>query len=209
MKDAVYFVSPPAGPGPAVLLLHSWWGLDSHTRRLADRISDEGFTVLVPDLIAGETFESADAAEAHLGRIDPNRIASLTAMSVGLAREKGVDPEAPIAVIGLSMGASLALWASIRMPGAIDRVVAFYGSQSIDFTAANAAYLLHFAQDDEIIDSDEAAFMEATIELEGCRVESFTYAGARHWFAEPGRPNYDERQADAAWDRTLEFLRRR
>ena len=208
MKDSVYFVSPPAGPGPAVLLLHSWWGLDSKTRLLADRISDDGFTVLVPDLVAGETFDVAEAAEVHLASLDPNRIASLTAMSVGLAREKGVDPLEPISVIGLSMGASLGLWASIRMPEAIDRVVAFYGSQSLDFTPARASYLLHFAQDDEIIDSDEAAFMEATIELEGRPVESFTYPRAAHWFAEPGRPNYDERQAATAWDRTVQFLHR-
>lgn len=208
MKDSAYFVSPPSGPRKAVLFLHSWWGLDSETRLLADRISDAGFTVLVPDLVAGETFESAAAAEKHLADLDPNRIASLTAASVRLAQEKGADPDAPIAAIGLSMGASLALWASIRMPDAIDRVVSFYGSQSIDFTDARASYQLHFAECDEIIDADEAAFMEATMGLEGRPVESFTYPGAAHWFAEPGRPNYDEHHAEAAWTRTIEFLHR-
>ena len=50
--------------------------------------------------------------------------------------------------------------------------------------------------------------MEATIGLEGRPVESFTYPGAAHWFAEPGRPNYDEHHAEAAWTRTIEFLHR-
>ena len=66
VKDAAYFVSPRAGPGHPLLLLHSWWGLDGVVRRIADRISDEGHTVLVPDLLAGETFDDAAAAEAHL-----------------------------------------------------------------------------------------------------------------------------------------------
>ena len=47
-----------------------------------------------------------------------------------------------------------------------------------------------------------------TMGLEGRPVESFTYPGAAHWFAEPGRLNYDEHHAEAAWTRTIEFLHR-
>lgn len=208
MKDAAYFVSPPAGAGPAVLLLHSWWGLDGPTRRLADRISDAGYTVLVPDLLAGETFASAPDAEKYLASLDANRMASLTQTSAYLVQERSSRPEDPVAAVGLSMGASLALWASVRLPTLIDRVVSFYGSQSIDFTGASAAYQLHFAEHDQLVDSDEASFMEATIGLEGLAIESHTYPGTSHWFFEPDRPNYDESAAETAWDRMMGFLGR-
>lgn len=206
VKDAAYFVSPPDGAGPALLLLHSWWGLDSPTRRLADRISDAGYTVLVPDLLVGETFESAPDAEAYLASLDANRMASLTQSSAYLVQERSSDRDRPIAAVGLSMGASLALWASVRVPDVIDRVVSFYGSQSIDFTGSKAAYQLHFAEHDELVDSDEAGFMEATIGLEGLAIESHVYAGTSHWFFEPGRPNYDALSSEQAWQRMIHFL---
>lgn len=206
MKDSAYFVAPAGEPGRAVLLLHSWWGLDSSTRRFADRLSDAGYTVLVPDLLAGETFENAPDAEEYLRGLDANRMASLTQSSVHLVRERSSDPDSPIAVVGMSMGASLALWASVRLADAIDRVVSFYGSQSIDFVGAKAAYQLHFAENDELVDSDEAVFMEATIGLEGLSIESHTYPDTGHWFLESGRPNYNEAAAEQAWDRMLEFL---
>ncbi len=208
MKDAAYFVSPRSGPGHPLLLLHSWWGLDSGVRRMADRISDEGHTVLVPDLLTGETFDEAEAAEAHLKSLDVDRLASLTQASVHLVREKGADRDAPVSIVGLSMGASLGLWASIRIPDAVSRVVSFYGTQTIDFTGARAAYQLHFADTDELVDSDEASFMEATIGLSGLEVESHSYPGTSHWFFEPERPNYDHGAAEQAWERMVRFLRR-
>ncbi len=208
MKDAAYFVSPRSGPGHPLLLLHSWWGLDSGVRRMADRISDEGHTVLVPDLLTGETFDEAADAEAHLKSLDVDRLASLTQASVHLVREKGADRDAPVSIVGLSMGASLGLWASIRIPDAVSRVVSFYGTQTIDFTGARAAYQLHFADTDELVDSDEASFMEATIGLSGLEVESHSYPGTSHWFFEPERPNYDHGAAEQAWERMVRFLRR-
>ena len=208
MNDAAYFVSPRSGPGHPLLLLHSWWGLDAGVRQMADRISDEGHTVLVPDLLTGETFDDAEAAEAHLKSLDVDRLASLTQASVHLVREKGADRDAPVSIVGLSMGASLGLWASIRIPEAVVRVVSFYGTQSIDFTGAKAAYQLHFADQDEFVDPDEASFMEATIGLSGLDVESHSYPGTSHWFFEPERPNYDPDAAEQAWKRMVRFLRR-
>jgi carboxymethylenebutenolidase len=175
---------------------------------MADRIADEGHTVLVPDLLAGETFDDAEAAEAHLKSLDVDRLASLTQASVHLVREKGADREAPVSIVGMSMGASLGLWASIRIPDAVSRVVSFYGTQTIDFAGAQAAYQLHFADHDDLVDSDEAAFMEATIGLTGLAVESHSYPGTSHWFFEPERPNYDPDAAEQAWARMVRFLRR-
>jgi len=175
---------------------------------MADRIADEGHTVLVPDLLAGATFDDAAVAQAHLESLDVDRLASLTRASVHLVREKGADRDAPVSIVGLSMGASLGLWASIRMAEEVSRVVSFYGAQTIDFAGAQAAYQLHFADDDELVDSDEASFMEATIALTGLEVESHSYPGTSHWFFESEGPNYDPDAAEQAWERVVRFLRR-
>lgn len=206
MPASAYFVSPPPGPGPGILLLHSWWGLTPFFRRLADRISDLGYTVLVPDLTDGETFDDADEARAHLGALDVDRLASLTLSSARLLREKTGDPGAPVGIVGFSMGASLGLWASVRLAEEIAGVVAFYGVQSIDFAGATARYQVHLAEDDELVSDDDAAFMEATMGMESLAVDVFRYPGTSHFFFEGDQETFDAEAAGLAWDRMVGFL---
>jgi len=206
MPDSAYFVSPPTGPGPAVLLLHSWWGLTPFFRRLADRLSEQGFTVLAPDLTVGETFSDAVEAREHLAELDADRLASLTLAGARLVQEKSVDPVRPISIVGFSMGASLALWASVRIPDRVTKVVAFYGAQSIDFAGSSASYQLHLAEVDELVSDDEAVFMEATMGMADLTVDSHRYPGTSHFFFERDQEEYDEAAARLAWERMVSFL---
>lgn len=209
MRDTGYFVAPPSGPGPGVLLLHSWWGLTPFFRRLADRLADEGFSVLAPDLNFGSVFEGRDEAEAHLGDASPDRLARLTLNSAELLKSRSAHPERPVGAVGFSMGASLALWASVRLPDTIGAVVAFYGAQAIDFTGARAAYQLHLADRDDLVSDDDAAFLQATIGLEGLTMEVYRYPGTSHWFFEDDRgPSFDPEAARIAWERSVAFLKR-
>lgn len=205
MSDTAYFVSPPSGPGPAVLLLHSWWGLTPFFRRLADRLAENGYTVLAPDLTQ-ETFTDPIEAQQHLADLDADRLASLTLSGARIVRDRSSQPGEPISVIGFSMGASLGLWASVRAPEVVSRVVAFYGVQSIDFAGSSAAYQLHLADDDHLVSDDEAVFMEATMGIENLSVDTYRYPGTSHFFFERDRTEYDEAAARLAWERVLEFL---
>jgi carboxymethylenebutenolidase len=209
VRDTGYFVAPPSGPGPGVLLLHSWWGLTPFFRKLADRLADEGFSVLAPDLNFGSVFADRAEAEAHLGDASPDRLARITLNSAKLLQSRSVDPGRPVAAVGFSMGASLALWASVRLPNTIGAVVAFYGSQAIDFAGSRAAYQLHLADHDDLVTDDDAAFLEATIGLEGLAVEVHRYPGTTHWFFEEDRSgHYQPEAARLAWERMLAFLAR-
>jgi len=209
MSDSAYFVMPPGGAGPGVLVLHSWWGLTPFFRRLADRIADEGFTVLVPDLNLGAVFEVPELAEQHLADANPNHLARLVLSSATLIQERSEDPTQRVAVVGFSMGASLGLWASVRLPETISAVVAFYGTQSIDFIGSKASYQLHFADRDSLVLDEEAAFMEATIGLVDLEVETHRYPGTQHWFFEEDRDAFEPTAATQAWNRMLEFLVKR
>lgn len=205
MSETAYFVSPPEGPGPGVLLLHSWWGLTSFFRRTADRLSDDGYTVLAPDLNFGRTFDDPDAAREHLQEADANRLASLTLSAARLLEDRSAG--ARLGVVGFSMGASLGLWASVRLPDTIGAVVAFYGVQSADFEGAAASYQIHLAESDPLVDPEEAVVMEATMGMEALDVEVFTYPGTGHWFFESDREAFDRIAAERSWDRTRAFLR--
>jgi len=204
VRDLAYFIQGDAGPGPGVLVLHSFWGLTPSVKSLADQLADCGFTVLAPDINFGELPASEHDALDHLGKADPNRLASLVLSSAQLLNEKST--EGPIGMVGFGMGGSLALWASVRLPEVVGAVVSFYGSQQIDFAGAGAAYLINLAEDDEFITDDEAAFMEATMRLEDLDVEIVRHPGTRHGFGEPDGDTFDPDAFDGSWRRSIEFL---
>jgi carboxymethylenebutenolidase len=203
-----YLVAPDAGSGPGVLLLHSWWGLTPFFRSVADRLADEGFVVLAPDLMGGALPSSAEEAQRLLAESDPNEGVALVTASAARLRNLRITPDGPIAVVGFSMGASWALWLSARAPDVLAATVVFYGSQNIDFDGARSAYLGHFAEHDPFESDDDIAFLEASLGLAGCDVTFHRYAGTGHWFFESDRPDaFDADAAEQAWSRTVEFLR--
>jgi len=204
VSDLAYYVGPPAAPGPGVLLLHSWWGLTPFFKNVADRLADEGYTVMAPDLNQGEVFDVASEAERHLADMNADHLARLTLSSARMLAQRGRDER--ISVVGFSMGASLGLWASVRLPDVIDSVSAFYGVQSIDFAGSRAAYQVHLADDDPLVPEDDAVFMEATMGLVERPVDVFRYPGTSHWFFESDRFEYDPGAGAVAWGRMIEFL---
>lgn len=204
VRDLAYFVQPEPGRGPGVLVLHSLWGLTASTKGLCDGLADRGYTVLAPDLASGELPTTEEQGIGHLGAASPDRLASLVLSSTKLISDRSGG--GPIGVVGFGMGGSLGLWASVRLADLVGVAVSFYGTQQIDFAGSKSAYLIHFAEEDEYVTDDEAAFMEATMGLESLPVEVVTYAGTRHGFCEPEGETFDPVAFERAWSRTNEFL---
>ena len=204
VRDLAYFIQHDSGPGPGVLILHSYWGLTSSVKGLANDLADAGHTVLAPDINFGELPETEREGLDHLGQASPDRLASMVLSSAALLNEKST--EGPIGVVGFGMGGSLGLWASVRLKDVIGATISFYGSQQIDFAGSESAYLIHLAGTDEFISDDEAAFMEATMGLETLEVEVVKYPGTRHGFAEPDGQTFDPEAFETSWARTREFL---
>ena len=205
-STSAYADVPASGRGPGVLLLHSWWGLTESLKDRANQLADAGFSVVAPDLLGRPAVDDADG-QRLLREADPNHLVAGVQSCADALRRMPATPDGPIAVVGLSMGASLGLWYSERFAEETRAVVAFYGTQSIDFTRTRSAYQLHLPEDDPSIDTDELALMEASLGLADRPIDHHTYAGVGHHFAEPGTPGFDPVAAELAWDRTVDFLR--
>ncbi|HSL59258.1 MAG TPA: dienelactone hydrolase family protein [Acidimicrobiales bacterium] len=202
-----YVVAPESGHGPGVLVLHAWWGLNAFMRQVCDRLADQGFVALAPDLHGGRTAELPDDAEELLASIDVNAAAGLVRSSAATLRDLPITDEGPIGVVGFSMGASWGLWLAARAPEEVAATVVFYGAQDVDFEPAEAAFLGHFAEHDEFVSDDDLVEMEAHLRLLGKDVEFHRYPGTGHWFFEEDRPAaYHPAAADEAWARTVDFL---
>ena len=206
---SAYLVRPDnaTGTGPGVLVLHSWWGLTPEVKQRCDDLADAGFVALAPDLCGGVLPETAAEAEFELGESDPNETAALVLSSIIALRSQTDAPEGPIAIVGFSMGASWALWAATRQPDSVSAVVAYYGTQNIDFELLSARVLGHFADDDDIVGDDEVVEMQSHLLLLDKPVEFHRYGGCRHFFAEQTpAATHDPAAAALSWDRTVAFL---
>jgi carboxymethylenebutenolidase len=200
-----FLVDPKGGAGPGVLVLHSWWGLNPWTRDFCRSLADLGYTTLAPDLFDGVQPVTEPEGEAVLGALDPDELSGLVISSAQTLRACSADAEHPIAVVGFSMGASLAFWLSARLTQEVGSVVAFYGAQSIDFDKATARYQGHFAEDDHMVSEEDRVVTESFVRLGGRDTSFHVYPGTRHWFFEEG-DNHDPEAAELAWQRMETFL---
>jgi len=192
--------------GPGVLVLHSWWGLTPFFKQVCDRLADEGFVALAPDLLDGHLPGDADEARAVLAEADMDATLHLVRSSLFTLRGLPATPDAPVGILGFSMGASWALLLASRVPDLVGATVTFYGAQNVDMAPATSAFLGHYADHDELVTDDELTLLEAELRLLEKDVTFHRYPDTDHWFFESDRPAYDEAAATLAWSRTVEFL---
>jgi carboxymethylenebutenolidase len=204
-----FLAAPPAGAGPGVLVLHAWWGLNDTMKAFCTRLADSGFTAFAPDLYHGEVADTILVAEALGSALDADHLqakAEIADAAVFLGETAGQVGRG-LAVIGFSLGAYYALHLADVHPERIRSVVLFYGTGGGDFSNSRAAYLGHFAGDDEYEPRSNVDSLEASLRLAGRPVTFYRYPGTGHWFFEPDRLQaFDPAAASLAWDRTLSFL---
>ena len=203
-----YLALPRGDTGPGILVLHSWWGLTPFFKELCDRLAAEGFVALAPDLFAGAAPATVEEAQQLLADAAPNELAHLSRSSLRTLIDLPGTPPGPVGVLGFSMGASMALWLSARLPDEVTATAVFYGAQDIDFVDSRSAYLGHFADEDEFVSPDDRVLLEADLGVLELNPSFHDYVGTKHWFFEADRPEYDEAAAQLAWERTVEFFRR-
>jgi carboxymethylenebutenolidase len=205
-----YLAVPDSGNGPGVLVLHAWWGLTTDFTDICDRLAANGFVALAPSLYAnGATADSIAEAEALVSAHDRDPDEAKTIALAAVDRLLGLSSvsRARIGVIGFSMGAYWALHLSQIRPDDIAAVVTVYGIDDGDYSTARAAYLGHFAENDDYEPAAAARALEATIRAAGREVTFHFYPGTGHWFVEPSRPDaYDPAAAELVWQRTVAFF---
>ena len=201
-------LTPKAGKGPGVLVVHPWWGLNRTTRGYGAALAAEGFVVGLADLFEGETASTIEEAttirdrtrkEPHVKRI----ARCLTELAAHPAATSG-----KVGAVGFSFGGYHLLGQLRQLQAPLGALVIYYATRGIDPSPASPPILAHFAETDEFESEAGRKKMEAALKRNGGLNESFTYPGTHHWFAEADRPEYAPQAARLAFERTVEHLRR-
>jgi carboxymethylenebutenolidase len=206
-----YLAVPPSGKGSGVLVLHAWWGLNDTIKAFCTRLAESGFLAFAPDLYHGKVADNIADAETLGQSLDSNFLQAKAeiADAVLFLDDRVGQAGQGLAVIGFSLGVYYALDLAAADPEHIRSVVIFYGTGDGDYSSSRAAYLGHFAENDEFEPQSNVDELEESLRRAGCPVTFYRYSGVGHWFFEPDVSQaYDQSAASLAWDRTLAFLKR-
>jgi carboxymethylenebutenolidase len=206
-----FLAVPPGGQGPGVLVLHAWWGLNDTVKAFCTRLAESGFVAFAPDLYHGQVADNIADAETLGKALDTNHLQAKAEIveATMFLNERAEQAEPGLAVIGFSLGAYYALDLAAADPEHIRSVVIFYGTGDGDHSSSRAAYLGHFAEQDEFEPQANVDHLEESLRRAGRPVTFYRYGGTGHWFFEPDRTQaYNQAAANLAWNRTLAFLKR-
>jgi carboxymethylenebutenolidase len=189
---------------PGVLVLHPWWGLNDDVRATAERLRGEGYTAVTPDLFNGKVATTIDAAKALSSQVDKDWQTSMAKVEDAFSK---ISAQADrIAVLAWSMG----VWYSWKLaqahPDRIRGLVSYYGNGEIEPGKSLPPILGHFAENDDFEALDDVRAAEKAVKESGAVAQFHIYPGAKHWFDEPSRPEYDKAASELAWQRTVAFL---
>ena len=202
--EARVYEAGVATRGAGVVVLHPWWGLNADVLAFADRLAAAGYAVAAPDLYHGDVVDTVEAADARVGKLDgAEGMAIVRATVEDLATKLG--PDARLAVLGFSLGASFAVAATHPT---VRGTVLYYGSGAPSDAGGTQPVLGHFAEVDPYEDDGWVTQFEGILRSMGHDAVFHHYPGTGHWFAEPSRDAYRAEAAELAFERTLAFLER-
>ena len=210
-----YLATPTSGKGPGLLVLQEWWGLVPQIKRVCDRLAEEGFVALAPDLYHGEIAEHTemDKAGQLMQSLPPDRAARDMSGAIDYLLGHEATEGHRVGVIGFCMGGMLTLMISALQGDRVAAAAPFYGAplgdMAPDWSGLTASVQGHFAEKDDFFGPDAIKALEAQLKGMGKDVEFIVYPGTGHAFANEDDPlgTHDTEAAKTAWDRAVVFLK--
>ncbi len=210
-----YLAVSEAGSGPGLLVVQEWWGLVPQIKRVADRLAQQGFTALAPDLYRGDIAEHTEMDKAaQLMNTLPHRSAArdMAGAIDYLLAHPSVTGDA-VGVIGFCMGGMLTLVIAAQQGEKVAAAAPFYGAplgdSAPDWSNLSATVLGHFAENDDFFPADAdprpragAARARQGRGVRGACRRPATRSPTRRTRSAPTTPE----AADKAVDHAIEFL---
>jgi carboxymethylenebutenolidase len=202
-----YLAEPDSGShGPAIVVIHEWWGLQDQIKHICDRYAEAGFRALGVDLYGGEVAKNAERAGELMGSLD---FKGAAINIVGGAVRWLKEGSRRVGVTGYCMGGVVTVLSAAWVEG-VDAAVAFYGlpdPKSYDSQKITIPFLAHFANRDEWCTPEKAKAFTEALKSFNTSAQSWFYE-ADHAFCNDRRPEvYSAEAAAQAWGRTVTFFK--
>jgi carboxymethylenebutenolidase len=213
-SPAIYFTSAPpvfgylakpegAGPHPAIILIHEWWGLNDDIRARARDFADQSYVALAVDMYGGPSTTDPLVAGQLAGAVRKdmdNAFKNLQAAVAFIKDQPNVDSQR-IASIGWCFGGGWSFQMAKNDLG-VSASVIYYGrfNPADDLDKMRAEIIGHFAENDTVVNIDDVKASQARLSTLNGDHEIYIYPNTTHGFASRrgANPMYVEEAADQA-----------
>jgi len=210
-----YLAVPTSGAGPGLLVIQEWWGLVPQIKRTADRLADEGFVALAPDLYRGDYAEHTEMDKANelMQTLPPDRAARDMSGAIDFLLAQDAVRGNKVGVIGFCMGGMLTLMIAALQGDKVGAAAPFYGAplgdSAPDWSGLTASVQGHFAENDDFFGPGPVKDLEKQLTSMGKDVEFIVYPGTGHAFGneENALGTYDAEATKTSWNRAVTFLK--
>jgi carboxymethylenebutenolidase len=219
-----HWAAPERGPSPGVVLIPDVWGVSDLYRRLAARLADAGFAVLVVDQYryTGREGLTPTTAMPFIAQLTDSFVLRAVQEAIEALAASGDVARRKVGVIGFCMGGQYALLAACLCRG-LSACAPFYGMvryeagldpakkprQPLDALATLTCPVLG------LYGAEDALIPLADVEALKTRLAQSQHASAVHVYPGAGHAFLNDTRADAyrpeaaadAWSKLVPFLR--
>ena len=206
------------GPFPAVVVAQAAGGMDEFIQSIVDRLAEEGYAAVAPDLYHRTTEEIEKATGKTRRQLldDTEIVADIGATVSFLQSHPSVNSER-IGVTGFCMGGRVVWLAAVSNPN-FKACVPFYGGFIMDSWGIatqspfkkkkniDCPMMFHFGEIDQNPSLDDMARFDEELTRLGKPHEFYVYPGADHRFLDHTYTAYQQEASELSWARTLDFF---
>ncbi len=218
-KDMDVYSSLPDSPGPfpAVVLSQHIGGVDQFIRDIADRLADEGYVAVAPNLFHRCTEEMLADRTVRIQHLsDPDIVADIGTVVDFLQGHPVVDGQR-IGIIGFCMGGRIT-WLAAASDPRFKAAVPYYGGDLMTTWGAShetpfemtaniqCPILFHFGELDENPSANDKLNLDAQLTRLNKPHQFYTYPDSDHAFMDYTESRYKKVASQMSWSRTLDFF---
>ena len=219
---AYYGAPEGTGPHPCIVVYIEAFGVNDHFLKLTQRLADEGFATITPDIYDGDiyAYENLDGAIGKLKAMDDETVMAQTEQCLDWMAGRTEADTSRAAVTGFCMGGRYAFLANAHLASRFKGAAAFYGGgigPEEDFVGRKTLLdrieemqtpiLLWYGSEDQSIQPEELGRIAKAM-AEGKREYRMTcFPNVGHGFFCEDRASYDKYAAETSFKQTVNFFR--
>jgi carboxymethylenebutenolidase len=227
--DGFFYCPEGVGRWPGVLYLTDIGGIRASNREAADRLANEGYAVLLPNVFyrTGRTPLQPALRTLATDEMKKQRMAELTqpltpvsmeddaSTYVAFLKSQACVREGKMGVVGYCFTGKIALHTAAAQPDTIAAAASFHGGglftdapTSPHLTLPRIKARLYFAHatNDRSMPEEAIAKLDRALAAWGGKYESEVYKDAYHSWTSSDSPVYNPQQAERAFQRLTELL---
>ncbi|PWQ94363.1 dienelactone hydrolase family protein [Leucothrix pacifica] len=207
-----YMVKPKnlEGTAPVVLVVHENRGLNPYIKDVARRLAKQSFVAFAPDILhsLGGYPGNDDEGRAMQKTLDKAKVEEDFKAAANFLKKHELS-SGKLGVVGFCFGGYVSNMLAASLPDVIDAAVPFYGTPPASALIPNikAPLMIQLGELDKRVNATWPDY-EAALKENNVDYQMFMYEGANHGFHNDSTARYDEKNAELAWNRTIEFFKK-